>query len=247
MTIGAIRVKIIKQVVDLVEKFVFERKIGKFYRKTFSGNSLKTVIDVGANKGQSIDFFLSMNPNVKVYAFEPNPNLFLLLSRKYALNPSIKLFNLGVSDFSGQKLFFENVFDYTSSFEELNQESVYLKKKARILGVATDKIISNKYQVNVIALADFLKSEFQESCIDVLKIDTEGHEYFCLKGLFTSEFKNTVRYIQIEKHNDDMYLNRIPYSELENLINDNGFYEEAVISHGFSDLDEVVFKFRSPG
>ncbi|MGR6088588.1 MAG: FkbM family methyltransferase [Arcticibacter sp.] len=242
-----IRVKLIKQIVDLVEKIVFERRIGKFYRKSFEGNSLKTVIDVGANKGQSIDFFLSINPNAKVYALEPNPSLYLLLRKKYASNPSVKLFNIGVSDFSGQKLFFENVFDYTSSFEELNEESIYLKKKARILGVEPDKIVSKKYQVNVITLGEFIKNEISESSIDVLKIDTEGHEFYCLKGLFNSGYQNKVRYIQIENHNDDMYLNRVPYKEVENLLNLHGFHEDAVISHGFSDLDEVVFKLRSTG
>ena len=48
------------------------KKIGqkKFYRKILS--KCPTIIDVGANKGQSIDFFKKIFPNIKIYAFEPS-------------------------------------------------------------------------------------------------------------------------------------------------------------------------------
>ena len=34
-----------------------------------------SILDVGANKGQSIDFFLGINPKAKITAFEPNKKI----------------------------------------------------------------------------------------------------------------------------------------------------------------------------
>src|SRR5688572_4391935 len=110
MGLSNMRIGLIKKVIDINEKLFFERKIRKFYR---SIGTINTVIDVGANKGQSIDFFLRLNRNCSIYAVEPNPELFVLLTKKYSGNKSIRLFNLGISDKPGEKIFFENVFDYT--------------------------------------------------------------------------------------------------------------------------------------
>ena len=241
MNFPSIRITIFKQLIDLTEKLIFERNILKFYRKEFK-QVCHTVIDVGANKGQSIDFFLKLNPACLIFALEPNPALFRLLQKKYHDNKNIKIFNLGISNHSGEKLFFENVLDYTSTFEDLNPDSVYLKKKARILGVKPGNIIVDKYPVNVITLKEFINEQLPSTEIDILKIDTEGHEYYCLQGLFTDNKSVPVNYIQIENHNDDMYRNRVPYEKIHELLNENNFMEYKTISHGFGDLDEVVYK-----
>ncbi len=241
MSFQAVRVKIIKAFVDLIEKNFFERAILKFYKEEFK-TPCNTVIDVGANKGQSIDFFLKLNPDCEISALEPNPELFQLLTKKYSGNKKIKLYNVGISNHSGEKLFFENVFDYTSSFEDVNPDSEYLKRKAKILGVKPENIVSNKYQVNVITLNEFIRDNIPSASIDVLKIDTEGHEFYCLEGLFTGDAANRLQYIQIENHNDDMYKNRVPYDQIHALLNKNNFVEYKIVPHGFGNLDEVVYK-----
>jgi FkbM family methyltransferase len=235
-----VRISIIKLFIDLNEMFFFERKLKLFYKQAF-GDTLCKVIDVGANKGQSIDFFLSINPNCLIYALEPNPKLFRALTDRYVKHDNIKLFNLGISDYSGEKEFHENIFDYTSTFEELNTNSEYLKKKAQVLGVQPKDIISKSYQVKVITLKDFIDSNYIDN-IDILKIDTEGHEYYCLKGLFEGGKGAKIKYIQLESHNDDMYKNPISFDRVNNLLNQNNFYETARINHGFGDFDEVIFK-----
>ncbi len=241
MSFQSFRVNIIKHLIDLNEKFFFERNIFRFYKEEFK-TLCHVVVDVGANKGQSIDFFLKLNPSCEIFALEPNPVLFRLLQNKYSANSRIKIFNLGISNHSGEKLFFENVFDYTSSFEDLNPDSEYLRRKAKILGVKPENIISSQYPVNVITLREFISENLPSREIDILKIDTEGHEFYCLQGLFTGEETAPVNYIQIENHNDDMYKNRVPYSQIKELLNKNNFVEYKTVPHGFGNLDEVVYK-----
>ena len=238
MGLSGVRIGLIKRLIDLNEKIFFERRLRKFFRRQ---GRIATVIDVGANKGQSIDFFLKLNPQCVIYAIEPNPDLFAGLTKKYRNNPNIKLFNIGVSDKSGEKLFFENVFDYTSSFEELNMESKYLEKKARVLGVQKENNVKKSYFVNVITLSLFIKENNLPPVIDVVKIDTEGHEYFCLTGLFSEKVAPLIKFIQLENHNDDMYANRIKFTQINEMLNQHHFFECEKIRHGFGDFDEVVY------
>ena len=46
-------------------------------------NDQSIVIDVGANMGQTIDLFLSINSGINIYAFEPTKELINLLSNRY--------------------------------------------------------------------------------------------------------------------------------------------------------------------
>ena len=85
------------------------------------------------------------------------------------------------------KIFYENVLHESSTFEELNMESKYLKVKSSILGVKPKNIVKDSYPVEVTTLSHFIKSKGLKS-IDILKIDTEGHEFECLEGLFQSTF-----------------------------------------------------------
>ncbi len=239
----AFRIKLIQLLVGINEAIFFYPKLRKFYQAFLKGKEI-SIIDVGANKGQSLDFFLSINPNAKFDAFEPNKKLFVRLQGKYRKNRNIRLHNLGVSNVQGELLFHENILDETSTFETLNPDSKYLEKKARILGVAKENIIIDNYKVGVIRLVDFIK-EHPGKHFDVLKIDVEGHEFQCLQGLFAEGLPTLpIRFIQLESHNDDMYANNNQHQHIENLLRENGFEKATEIKHGFGDFHEIIFEKR---
>jgi FkbM family methyltransferase len=236
-----LRTKLIQKLIHINEAVFFYPALKKFYKKALPNKELK-ILDVGANKGQSIDFFLNLNKQSKIDSFEPNKKLFSFLLKKYKSNPNIKLYNLGLSHKNGEQLFHENILDETSTFENLNYESEYLIKKARILNVSKENIIIRSYMVKTIRLIDVLTNN-PNTFFDVLKIDVEGHELNCLKGLFLIDpAKIPIRYIQIESHNDDMYLNTNQSQEIENLMTINGFKQIFKVKHGFGDFEELIFK-----
>ncbi len=241
--LSKLRLKAVEMAVGINEKYVFENRLRKFYKRELV-DDLNVVIDVGVNHGQTIDFFTTINRNISFYGIEPNPSLFTELSLKYQSNSLVNLFQIGISNENGTKKFYENILDATSTFEKLNTESDYLMKKARILGVEKNDLIRNQYDVRVVKLSDFIFENINEKKIDVLKIDTEGHEYSCLLGLFDNEdsIHERIKYIQIENHNDDMYVNKIPTAQIESLLNENGFQICGKVKHGFGDIDELIFK-----
>lgn len=198
------------------------------------------VFDVGANKGQTIEFFLKIDKSAIIYAFEPNPRLYRSLTNKYGFNPNIYIFNLGISNINGELLLQETVTDETSTFEELNYDSKYLQMKANILGVKKEEVVNKKYVVEVTRLDDFIEKEKIHQ-IDVLKIDTEGHELKCLKGLFP--IKNCeIEYIQLEKHNDDMYLTSDNVNEVPIFLETMGYKKLTLIKHGFGGIEECIYE-----
>lgn len=236
-----IRTKLIQKLVHINESIFFYPKLKRFYSNNLQKEKIN-ILDVGANKGQSIDFFLKINSNAEFNAFEPNKKLFVFLENKYNSNTKIKLHNVGVSNIKGELEFHENILDETSTFEALNFDSKYLEKKAKVLGVTKENIIIDNYKVNVITLSDFI-SENSDTEYDILKIDVEGHELKCLQGLFNNELKTIpVRYIQLEKHNDDMYLSNNQHDEIEKILITNSFKKVAEIKHGFGDFVEIIYE-----
>lgn len=232
-----IRIFIIRKLLGLIENIFYEKKLIKFYKKIFFQNRLNYVIDVGVNRGQSINLFQKINKNVEINGFEPNPSLFDKLILKYSNNPKITIYNLGCSENNGKKLFYENILDESSGFEEINYKSEWVKKKSKILGIKSKNLIDKKYYVNVIALSEFLKPK---QTIDLIKIDVEGHEYMVLKGLFKKYID--VKFIQFEVHNDNMYKNSIDYIKIVDLLNDNRFFELKTIKHSFGNINDVIFQ-----
>ena len=237
------RIKLVQKLIQINELIFFYPKLRKFYKKNLNKSRIK-ILDVGSNKGQTIDFFLGINPNAEIFAFEPNKTLFNYLAKKYKNKPNIRINNFGVSNINGVLDFKENILDETSTFETINLESKYLEKKAKILGVKKEKLIKDTYKVDVVCLYDFLK-QYNQECFDVLKVDVEGHELQVLKGLFScNEMNCSIRFIQIEQHNDDMYNNDSKHKEIDEILNKNGYFEISKIKHGFGNFFEVIYEFK---
>jgi hypothetical protein len=134
------------------------------------------------------------------------------------------------------------VLDYTSSFESLNFDSGYLDQKAKIIGIEKANLIASTYEVQTSTLADFITSNIADQKIDLIKIDTEGHEFYCLQGLFDQAIVNYPAYIQIEQQANDMYLNRTAPEQIDSLLKKNGYSEIAKIKHGIGEYYEKVYR-----
>lgn len=122
------------------------------------------MLDVGAHFGES--FLKYLNDEWNVYAFEPDPNPVKKSKLNKLRSDNLKLYDFAVSDESNKLL------PFYSSEESTGISSL----SAFTVG---HKLIKN---VKTITLRDFLLIEGIDK-IDYLKIDTEGHDLFVLKGL----------------------------------------------------------------
>lgn len=228
----------IQWAIDLNEQILFYPRLRRYYQST--GIQSPTILDVGSNKGQSIIFFRQLYQDARIFGFEPNRLLFQKLEKRWGSDPRILLYPMGVSDHVGELDLQITVTDETSTFEALNLSSEYLKMKARVLGVTPESMVVNRQRVRVLRLADFMHDQ-QLSRVDILKIDTEGHEYKCLNGLFIGEIP-WPEYIQLEVHEDDMYVHREQLRQIPELLRSKGYRQDVVIPHGFGNFSEVIYK-----
>jgi tRNA G46 methylase TrmB len=102
------RTQVIQKLIHINEKLVFYPKLKRFYSPYFKDKQV-SIIDVGSNKGQSIDFFTGINKAAVIFGFEPNRKLYNKLTEKYSINNNINLINKGISSMEGFLEFHENI------------------------------------------------------------------------------------------------------------------------------------------
>ena len=140
-----------------------------FVRQTLSGVSNPVVFDVGANAGDYSATVLSINPNARLFAFEPHPGTFKGLSERLA-GRGAQLANVACGSAPSKMVLYDyagagsqHASLYKGVIEELHQKE------------------SCAYDIDIIDLDTFASGNGIEH-IDLLKIDTEGHEFNVLSG-----------------------------------------------------------------
>ena len=229
-----------------IERLAYYPRLKRFYQKNLPPAPF--IIDVGANKGQTIDFFLQLRKNCHIWSFEPNPSLAQHLEHKYRPEKNIAIIPKGVSEKNGTLTFHLHAEDESSTFEELNYDSRHLGRKALMLGISKKNFFNQSIAVETVRLCDFLK-QLDVETIDLIKIDVEGHEFKCLMGLFEPDAAaletspvSRIRFIQIESHEHDMYKRVESARDITSLLNRHGFFLERKLYHGFASHYDLIFR-----
>jgi FkbM family methyltransferase len=172
------------------------------------------IFDVGANEGQSIKRFNLIFNNCIIHSFEPIKKCFDRIVEDYPSKQFIKN-NYALSEKNiKNKRFFINKYSPTSSFNRINknyyQPNNEKNKTVKILKVKTETLDS------YINLNKIKK-------IDILKIDTQGHELNVLKGAKNALKKSKINFIELEIIICDYYENKINLFELDIIMHRNNF------------------------
>ncbi len=211
-----------KIIIFLINFFDFfhKRKIIKFLKKE-NFNEYEIIFDIGAHKGESIDFFLN-NFNVKkIISFEASPiNFEFLKTKKKKLdekfkNSKIVIENIGLGSINETKPLKQFYESSSTTFSEINEDSKYFKKKFNIINPFRNKKIYNEIQINLETLDEYIKKNNFEF-INLIKIDTEGFEYDILKGL--KDNINNIHLILFEHHYDNMIKKKYTFSDINELL-----------------------------
>ncbi len=187
---------------NLIDIYIHQIRILNFLKKYIT--EINTFIDVGAHKGVYTDLFNKNFIIKNIYMFEPQKKIFEYLKKKYKKDKEISVFNNAVSNKNTIKKIYINKHDLTSGLTQINKKNFYLNIKAKLFGGNINEMITQTYNVKSIRLFDFFKKKKINS-IDLIKIDTEGHELSVLEGLGSKIEK--IKIILIEFHNNEIYLN----------------------------------------
>ena len=125
-----------------------------------------TILDCGANVGQTALSYHKLYPTAKIYSFEPSTTLYDHLVRNTAEIANIKPVRMGISDECGESQFFE--YNY-SAFNSI--------ARCRVPGV---EVIS-ECTVPVCTIDRFC-DDHNIQTVDIFKLDIQGAELKALHG-----------------------------------------------------------------
>ena len=116
---------------------------------------------------------------------------------------------------------------------------VYYKKKI----LNTKKTYESKISIKTNSLDNFIKLKKIKK-IDLLKIDTEGHELHVLKGSKKLLKKNLVKYLLIEINHSNMY-NNYNFKKINIFLKKNNFTIVKKFKFPFHPFTDVLYKNSS--
>lgn len=216
------------------KEFLHKKREKGFFKNL--GN-FKLIFDIGANQGNKTALFSRLGSNV--IAVEPDDLNYNLLVARFKANVKVTVLHSAVSDIIGRAEFFLN--EPGSAFNTLSLKWKESLEDKTVNRWHTETVFKNVTEVETITL-DHLIKKYGKPCY--IKIDVEGHELACIKGLTEEiavisfeanlpEFKNET--LQIIEHlknidrnikfnyivNDENfeYKDHVPADEFYNFIN----------------------------
>lgn len=187
-------------------------------------NKNKNVVDIGAQIGL-YTLYAKFLPNTTFYSFEPFEKSFRILNENIKLNDiqNVKTFNIAVSDKESDNTIL-NVCTNHSGLNTLGELPLRFDNPEQVI-------------IKTITLDTF----FKDIPIDFIKIDTEGYEYFILKGGIQI-IKKYKPIIQLEWNIVNMKQCNVTEQMLDNIIEEIGYVKtnltnEELIIEPKSDLN----------
>lgn len=213
---------------------IFDRQTERKIQDKICGllkNKIEILIDVGFYLGEYYENLVKKISIKNVLGFEPNPETFRIVEKKFNKNKNVKILNFALGNIKSTKQFNLNLEPSSSSFNLIDYSSSYFKRKNKILNFFGFNTKTQSKNIKIETLYDIF-NEYKINNIDLLKIDTEGYEYNVLLGI-KDKIKN-IKIIHFEHHYDNMLIKNYKISDIHNYL----------ITNNFKKFFKVKMKFR---
>ena len=187
----------LEKLVNFLDKNYHHKRIIKF----LNNYKIDSIIDVGAHKGEFLDNCIPSISFKNAYTFEPQKDIFKILIKNFHKDQRIKNYNIALGDDNKRKIMNISKLTSTSSLQELNHNSFFLKIKNFLIG--KQNIKKDSYEVEINTMDNFFQNIKLSNVL--LKIDVEGYELNVLKG--SNNTIKKIKFILIENQFFNMYKN----------------------------------------
>jgi FkbM family methyltransferase len=168
------------------------------------------VFDVGAHTGSYSQAVLEIHPEAQVFAFEPHPKTYAVLSAEPG--GISQHFALALGREAGRS----QIFDYEND-QGSEHASLY---KGVIEHIHHEEAASWEIDVDTV---DAVSARLEVERIHLLKIDTEGHELAVLQGASRMLQERRIRAIQFE-FNETNVISRTFFKDFWDLLPNYNFF-----------------------
>lgn len=179
--------------------------------KWIQNMNIRTVIDVGANRGQSALMFHELFPDAKIYCFEPLRDCFLQMNANLKSLTNVESFNLGLGEKKGEIVMHRSEYSPSSSARKMSElhKQAFPHTAGEILETIAVDTLDN--------VAQGLKLEDNI----LLKADVQGFEDKVIMGALNILRRVKVIIIEISFH--ELYEDQPLFSDIYELLQRQGF------------------------
>ena len=218
---------------DLIDKYYHQKRINNFLKEI----KINFFLDVGAYLGTYTDLILKNNVNSKALIFEPQSDIYRILKSRYKKKKNITVFNCAISNKTGVRKLYINKHRLTSTFLKFNLQNSYHNYKAKLFGSTLQEMTINIKIVKTKTLKKIIK-EKKIKKIDLVKIDTEGHEFEVLIGIGSKI--RIIKCFLLEFHQDSIYHSYDPKKIHKYLIK-NHFVLQKIYNFPFTTWEDRFY------
>jgi FkbM family methyltransferase len=189
------------------------------------------IFDIGANVGQTALRFTQQFPGASNICFEPDSNIFPNLKENVDKNTNISCVPLALSDRTGESRFYRAELSKMNSFcPPTGHEHFWRPENSDLVATAS--------------LDDYCRQKDIKQ-IDLLKIDTEGHDLSVLKGGENLLFRKKVKCIYTEVGLSKKNRLHVPVGETTKYLAEFGFSLCGLYEQVMSTGDEPSLEFAN--
>ena len=177
--------------------------------RIMSFENCKTVVDVGANVGQSSIEFFNLFRQAEIFAFEPDPDTFTLLEKSTNKLSRVSCYNTGIGESNGTLSFIRHKDSVLSSFVEHG-----------------DGLLPHHTNIQTtieVAVRRLDNEDCLSDGIDFLKTDTQGFDLQVLKGAQLLFEERKIGAVLIELNFDEIYKSNHTYADICNFLHAHSF------------------------
>ena len=180
-----------------------------------------TVLDIGSHESELYKSLKVMKIEIVRYiAFEPVEKLYNNLLKQHKFNSNFEVINFALSNEKTVKKIEVNSISSTNTFSKINKN----KLKYKFKNILT-QFSSNETRIEMVQCEKLDNLDLNiTNNLNLIKIDTEGHELEVIQGGLAFFKKYKPRYLVIEFQKKDNYLNYKP-DRLRELIKELGYEE----------------------
>lgn len=169
----------------------------------------RTVFDVGAHKGESVDRFARWFPEADIYCFEPSAGSYSDLQQRVSPLKRVQCFHVALSSQPRTgTLFLRSASDNDSLIS--------------YAAASGDEQLIGEQAVSVTTLSCFCDEHAIDS-IDFLKIDTEGSDLAVLQGAVDLLAEQKIGVLQVEAGMSRENTKHIPLEKFRDLLEPQGY------------------------
>lgn len=212
----------------LLQVFIKYKVLAAVEHKNILSKEIKTLIDIGANRGQFSLAAISKKPNINIFAFEPLQRPAIIYKEIFRNNNKVKIYDYAIGDE-------EKTMNMNLSSKDDSSSLLKIAKLQTENFPGTEKVGEEK--IKVAPLDRFLDTTKLLSPV-LLKLDVQGFELQALKG--TKSLFKDIDYIYCECSFIQLYENQALASDVINFLYNNNFNLTGAFNMQFDTVSNCI-------